>query len=247
MNSAIIVLTRGYSEKERYSILIKRNKLLEKYYNKNISYIIFHEGNISENHQEYIQLHTIIPLIFINVSKSFRKEKIDFYPPTNKFGLGYRNMCNFWFCECWTYLTAYNKILRIDEDCFYNSDYNDIFNILDDKVAVYGKWAGDVQFVTQGLQEFTKKFMSQHNKKPLNNRIGGPYTNVIGLNLKEIRKNILLTQYIKAIKESNNIYIYRWGDLPLWGEALSYCFPKNSYIESNQIKYFHGSHNIQVN
>ena len=28
------------------------------------------------------------------------------------------------------YLTDYNKILRIDEDCFYESDYNNVFNIL---------------------------------------------------------------------------------------------------------------------
>ena len=130
MDSAIVVLTRGYSKKEEYSKLIKRNKKLERYYNKNISYIIFHEGNISENHQEYIQLHTIIPLIFVNVSKSFRTDKIDFYPPTMECSLGYRNMCNFWFCDFWMYLTDYNKILRIDEDCFYESNYNNIFNIL---------------------------------------------------------------------------------------------------------------------
>ena len=204
--NAVVVLTRGYSEKKGYSQLLKRNRELERYYNKNkkSSYIIFHEGNISENHQEYIQLQTIIPLNFINVSKSFRKEKIDFYPPTKRFGLGYRNMCNFWFCEFWTYLTDYNKILRIDEDCFYNLDYNDVFDILDDKVAVYGKWSGDFTFVTKGLQEFTKNFMSQHNKKPLNNSVGGPYTNVLGLNLKKLRQNVLLTQYIKSIKKSDS-------------------------------------------
>ncbi len=71
--------------------------------------------------------------------------------------------------------------------------------------------------------------MRQHNKKPLNHGIGGPYTNVVGLNLKEMRKNVLLTQYIKSIKKTDNIYIYRWGDHPLWGEALLYCIPKNSY------------------
>ena len=246
MDTAVVVLTRGYSKKEGYSTLIKRNKKLERYYNKNIRYIIFHEGNISENHQEYIQLQTIIPLNFVNVSKSFRTEKIDFYPPTSRFSLDYRNMCNFWFCDFWMYLTDYNKILRIDEDCFYESDYNNVFNILDDKVAVYGLWSGDEEFVTKGLQDFTKTFMYQHNKKPLKNKIGGPYTNVLGLNLKEMRKNMLLTQYIKTVKKSDNIYIYRWGDLPLWGEALSYCFPINSYTKSNQIQYYHGSHNKEI-
>jgi len=43
MNNAVVLLTRGYSNKEKYFLLLKRNKMLEKYYNKNISYIIFHE------------------------------------------------------------------------------------------------------------------------------------------------------------------------------------------------------------
>ena len=33
-------LTRGYSKKEEYNMLLKRNKMLEKYHNKSISYII---------------------------------------------------------------------------------------------------------------------------------------------------------------------------------------------------------------
>ena len=34
MDSAVLVLTRGYSKKKGYSKLIKRNKKLERYYNK---------------------------------------------------------------------------------------------------------------------------------------------------------------------------------------------------------------------
>ena len=34
MDYAVVVLTRGYSKKEGYSKLLKRNKMLEKYYNK---------------------------------------------------------------------------------------------------------------------------------------------------------------------------------------------------------------------
>lgn len=244
---AIVVLTRGYDEKKHYNSLLKRNKDLEKYYNKDISYIIFHEGNIPKDHQKYIQYNTIIPLKFIDVSASFRNDEIQFYGPTNGFHMGYRNMCNFWFCDFWKYLPNYNKIIRIDEDCFYYSDYNRIFNMLDDKVCVYGKWDRDEDFVTVGLKDYTKNFMINNNKKALEHDVGGPYTNVLGLNLYEMRKNNLLLEYIQYIKKSDNIYIYRWGDLPLWGEALLYCFPKNSYSESNQISYYHLSHRQGVN
>lgn len=245
--NAVVALTRGYNELSKYDHIIKRNKCLEKYFNKNISYIICHEGNISQEHQQYIQTKTLIPLIFIDVLQSFLNENIDFYPPTKKFKMGYRNMCNFWFCDFWKYLEHYDKIIRIDEDCFYNSDYSQLFSILDEKVAVYGEWTKDDAVYTKGIQNFTKKFMMQHNIKPKNHGVGGPYTNVIGLNLKNMRENKLLIEYIEAVKKTNNIYIYRWGDLPLWGEALNYCFLNTEHRMLKNIKYYHGSHKKKVN
>lgn len=247
--NALVVLTRGYSNKKGYDKLLERNKCLEKFHNKNIIYIIFHEGNITDDHQQYIQANTILSLIFIDVSESFRKDKIDFYNPTwpIQFGLGYRNMCNFWFCDFWNYLQKYDKILRIDEDCSYYSDYNRVFELLDKKSVVYGNWANDDAFVTKGLNDFTQRFMIEKNIKIKRRSPSGPYTNVLGLNLHELRKNILLKEYIYSIKKSNNIYNHRWGDLPLWGEALTYMFPDISHICSNQLQYYHGSHQQHVN
>ena len=42
-------------------------------------------------------------------------------------------------------------------------------------------------FVEIMLKKGIKPKLLIHNKKPLNHGIGGPYTNVIGLNLKEMR------------------------------------------------------------
>lgn len=244
---AVVVLTRGYKNKNQYKNLLDRNKYLEKFYDKNLDYIIFHEGNITKEHQKYIQNNTKIPLIFINVSKSFKKDKVNFYPPTKRFNLGYRNMCNFWFCEFWKYVQEYDKIIRIDEDCNYYTNYNDIFKLLHNKVAIYGNWANDAKFVTEGLNNFTINFLKKKGIKYKTRSPSGPYTNVIGLNLNLCRKNKLLSQYISDIKESNKIYIYRWGDLPLWGEALKYLFKPEEYTLNKNIKYFHKSHNSKIN
>ena len=43
------------------------------------------------------------------------------------------------------------------------------------------------------------------------------------------------------------IYIYRWGDLPLWGEVISYFYDKSDYLIYNKINYYHGSLNTYVN
>jgi hypothetical protein len=124
-----------------------------------------------------------------------------------------------------------------------------LFKTVENKIAVYGMWAKDHDFVTHGLNLFTKDFI----KKQLNPQIpvidhgpSGPYTNVIGLNLKQLRENNLIQKYIEKVKESNCIYIYRWGDLPLWGEVLYYFCDRSMYINNNKIKYYHGSHNIYV-
>ena len=166
----------------------------------------------------------------------------------DKFKLGYRNMCNFWFCNFWKYLKEYDKILRIDEDCYYYSDYNKVFKLLNNKVFVYGGRTGDKDFVTKGLNNFTLDFMKQNNIKNIYRRSpSGPLTHVIGINLDRCRKNTLLTKYISSIKTSNNIYVYRWGDLPLWGESIEYFFENKDRLSTSKIQYYHESHKARIN
>lgn len=247
--NAVVVLTRGYKKREKYDTLIQRNLKLENFRNDNIDYIIFHEGNINEDDQEYINSKTnLLKFKFINVSECFRSDDIKFYEPTKNFNLGYRNMCNFWFCGFWKYVDMYDKILRIDEDCIFNSDYNMIFDIINENnVACYGKWSIDFPFVTKGLNDFTLNFLRNNNIDASKKSPSGPYTNVYALNIRKLKENKLLKSYINEVYNSNNIYIYRWGDLPLWGEVLTYFYDKNQHEKSSEIKYYHGSHKESVN
>jgi hypothetical protein len=248
-NKAIVVLTRGYKDKAQYKQLIARNTHLEKYANSDIDYIIFHEGNIDQDHQHYISNFTPkLKITFVDVSKDFRTATMEFYQPTASFNMGYRNMCSFWFVEFWKYVTSYSYILRIDEDCLYYSDPTQVLTMLEgsNKVAAFGEFSNDHESVTKGLNQFTLDFLHQKGIRPPPAQPSGPYTNVIGLNLTLLRKNVMLMEYIKAVKLSNNIYIYRWGDLPLWGEVLRYMYADKDYAVDPTIHYFHGSHKKQV-
>ena len=49
------------------------------------------------------------------------------------------------------------------------------------------------------------------------------------------------------IDASGMIYKRRWGDLPLWGEAIYYIFGDDTLIIDTDIKYFHESHHANVN
>tara|TARA_A100001015_G_C14880607_1_gene668261 strand:+ start:177 stop:1082 length:906 start_codon:yes stop_codon:yes gene_type:complete len=252
--NAIIVLTRGYKTLKEYNKLITRNKYIQKYFNPNIDYLIFHEGNIPSSHQKYIYSKTPkLNLKFINVSNEFKwdipcKEACSDLGHLNT---GYRNMCRFWIIGFWKYVKSYNKVFRIDEDCNYYSDYNKIFKLLNNKVCVYGLYTGDEDYVTIGLNNFTRNFLKKNNGNNRNNiesrNPSGPYTNVIGFNLEKLRENQLLKRYLRDLDKSNNIYYYRWGDLPLWGEVLHYMYNKDDYLETKDISYYHGSHGNAVN
>jgi hypothetical protein len=247
VTKAIVVLSRGYDELSRFENLIKRNKHLEKYVGNQTDFIIFHEGNIDDDTQAYISKHTPqLHCKFINVSREFRRDEIEFYAPTQRFKMGYRNMCSFWFIGFWKYVSDYDYVLRIDEDVMYYSNPNNVFNHLKNNVVVFAKLQSDAAFVTKGLNDFTKHFFANRRKTIPSASPRGPYTNVIGFNMPLLRNNSILKEYIHDVEKSNNIYIYRWGDLPLWGEVLRYMYSVNQYIEDKTIRYFHGSHNAHI-
>uniref|UniRef100_A0A6C0D884 Uncharacterized protein n=1 Tax=viral metagenome TaxID=1070528 RepID=A0A6C0D884_9ZZZZ len=256
--TAVVVLTRGYNNLQQYNTLIQRNisivKKMGNMFNK-IDILIFHEGNILVSHQQFISKFTpLLNIKFIYIKEhAFKDDKktISFFEPTKSFGLNYRHMCSFWFVDFWNYVKEYDMILRIDEDCIIDFNIPELFFVLQNKSVVYGEWTRDKDFVTYGLNNYTKKFIGEHihknANKPIFNHIpSGPYTNVFGLNLKILRENRLIQNYIQKIKDSNFIYIFRWGDLPLWGEALFYFCDPEQYYRFEKIKYFHGSHNYYV-
>jgi hypothetical protein len=252
---AVAVLTRGYQNLQEYSTLIKRNTSI---YNnlgslQGIEMLIFHEGNILESHQQYIAKFTpSLNFKFICIKEhAFKEEKkeISVFEPTKSFGLNYRHMCSFWFVDFWNFVKDYDLILRVDEDCIINFNIPELFYNLQTKTVVYGSWTRDHDFVTHGLNKFTQKFIKENMKitQPIiPHRPSGPYTNVLGLNLTQLRANTLAQKYIENVKNMDYIYIFRWGDLPLWGELLFYFCNPNNYSKFHKIKYFHGSHNFHV-
>jgi hypothetical protein len=254
--NAITVLTRGYDSNEKYLSLINRNKGISKnLINKDIDIVIFHEGNITDIQQNYIKNETPdLKIIFTDISEfAFKKEneEIPFYKSYDKNinpPKGYRHMCHFWFIDFLKYCENYNYILRIDEDCFIDFNIDEIFDLLPNKLIIAGMNVEDENDVVYGLNNFTLKFLINNNLNNIKPRlVDGPYTNIFALNLIKVRNNELILKYMESIDNSKNIYVYRWGDLPLWGEVLHYICEPNDYLITDKIKYFHGSLITYVN
>lgn len=255
--ACISVLTRGYKNNNEYDTLCKRNKSIEIHLDdKDTDILIFHEGNITIEQQSYISNQTpLLHIIFIDISPiAFKKEKerIPFSAETLGASIGYRHMCSFWFVDFWKLVMNYDFLLRIDEDCVMESTIDTIFSQLHTYLFVAGHYENDMDHVTRGLNQFTLTFI-QHNSrqymftetKP--KQPAGPYTNVIGLSLTELRKNNILMKYIQEIDSSTMIYERRWGDLPLWGEVIYYICGNHSLLLDPHLTYFHGSHNKKIN
>jgi hypothetical protein len=259
MKKCIAVLTRGYSDFGNYWMLITRNKHIEENLtDKTTDILIFHEGNITE--QQQIEIANYTPLLnikFVNISSNaFKKEKesIQFYEPTSGYGIGYRHMCSFWFVDFWNFVSEYDYLVRIDEDCYVNSNIDYVFTNLNNYYIITGRYYVDDDFVTVGLNQLTRDFINKNSdsgyifkKNTEKHPSDGPYTNFIGLSLNILRTNNMLVKYVQEVDSSNQIYEKRWGDLPLWGEVVDYIVGTEKLFIDNTVKYFHGSHKIQVN
>ncbi len=256
--NAVVVLTRGYDNLEKYDSLIKRNEaIFTKFYSKlkNVYFdiIIFHEGNILIEHQKYIQSKTPdLPLKFINITFHTNNMVNNICPPTElskRFTNGYKNMCYFWSIDFLEQLKEYNYIIRIDEDCIINELDNNIIDKYTKNNIMFSSAKyelSDDPNVMLGMDDLFTNFLSENNlfKK---NELKMPYTNFMIINIPFFHKNTLVQQILNKIKETNCIFSNRWGDLPIWGYILSYLIDKTHFIEDKSITYFHGSHNTKIN
>ena len=243
MKKAIAVLSRGHKNNEDYSGLILRNKFIEENIKDNYDILIFNEGDITKEQQRYIQSKTVLDLKFVSITPFEPIPGVIFDSDTVIFGWGYRHMCNFWFIDFLNYVKEYDLMLRIDDDCIIRSNIDDIFKELEDYVCVYGDWRDDYENVTKHLNSFSVETIGGTIKQ---RDPSGPYTNVVGFNLIKLRDSVSFLKFLNTLKKSNNIFIYRWGDLPLWGEVLSYIFTQKEH-KKMLIKYYHGSHIDFVN
>jgi len=258
--NAVVVLTKGYPNIKGYTNLINRNRYIsvnfyQKLANPNeYDIIIFHEGNISEKQQQYIQSQSPrIPLSFRTVEFVTNNSVCALCPPTelsNRFSMGYKNMCYFWAIRFLNFLKDYDYIIRIDEDCkLFSIDSNIINNYKENNIVFSSPYfqGEDDAPVVVGMHNFFNRYLNSKNITPLNTNITCPYTNVMIFNIPYFNSNNVVKEVLALIENTNCIFSNRWGDLPIWGYILSYLIDKKYYVEDKNIKYFHGSHDKTLN
>lgn len=264
--TVICVLTKGYSDTSEYNQLVNRNNALASTLGhdaKLFDYFFFHEGNIPDAHQAFIQASTpALQMTFINVADDFVRELVpssnsnEFCHSTwlsDSFPFGYKCMCRFWLHRFLQYTTDYKYVIRVDEDCVVQGlPLAQITNDMHDNNQYYMTpvfVGADEPDVVVGLNEFVENFIASNAscdiQTPVYDR--NPYTNVAIFDADYFRNSNLIMAFCDAVDKSGSIFINRWGDLPLWGVILSCFVPDVHYGVDTRIKYLHGSHALHIN
>jgi hypothetical protein len=268
---AISVLTKGYDDVNKYQMLINRNNTIFDKIVNNSSYefdiIIFHEGNISSDHQSYISSRSKLPLIFKDVKNcgggnafddNKNKVNMELCPPTREssaYPIGYKHMCHFWSIDLFEYLSDYKYTIRIDEDVLIDNFGDHILDKIINEdikfsVALARHYMGhlDNPDVMVGLQRLTEEFYEKNNLNPNIEfkDILGCYTNFMIVDLEYFTNNKLIQSFLQDVEDSHGIYSNRWGDASIWG-IIGYALMDEPVYILDMVSYYHGSHDLYVN
>ena len=243
-HSACFLLTRGYpfKKKHHYLLLIRRNLAARRVLIKTfpiLDFLIFHEGNISKFDQFFIKIFSLnLHLRFMDVSKHFKVVDSMVWTGESEFSLGYSFMCRFQYLHIWKYLSEYEWVIRVDEDCVLKS----VPRIEDLSVFTVGAVSKESHARTN---ETLPIFLHSLNVSEFyDHRF--PYTNVF-----ITKPSIWLDHSLQIFLETIGNHPYslenRWGDLPVLGVAAKKYF---NWDWKEGIKpgltYWHRSHGHQV-
>jgi hypothetical protein len=226
----ITALTRGYKDISGYATLIERNKALDKFFNGKYPLILFHEGNISSRQQRYIADQT-------------PNQRIEFLNIADRWQGGYEGMCRFHMWDMWEVCQHYEMVLRVDEDCIISEMATDPFEMMGDNVYLKSCYWGESHSETNATLPQEIENLTQRNRENFyNNKF--VYTNV-SLARPSFWRSGEVGSVLKALSYMPDQRKNRWGDLPVLGSLLN-IYAKDKVGTLTGMKYFHGTHNVQV-
>jgi len=214
--------------------------------------IIWHEGNIPEEHQRYIADQDLNDdLRFVDVSRVFRlpitiKEK----DLVEGWAVGYRLMCRFHSFYIWRYTRQFDYVMRLDEDCTLISSAGDPIELLaevqgDFAAAVFTKESHILTNHTLAVfvQNFIASVRGNMDASPYNQDF--PYTNLY-VTRTAFWRQPEVDQFLDAVRRERDSLRFRWGDLPVLGVALNMFAAPDKVYRLSGIGYKHGSHNSTI-
>ena len=274
---AIFALTRGYSSFQDYSLLIQRTSSLRQHIKPSIKhsfdFLLFHEGNITAEHQKRLQDFSNTSIKFVDIHAMFTSwnETNPYVSPVGPLGsflvkaspsdidtgiawpTGYRNMCYFYAHLCIDILNTlgYELALRVDEDCTISTSLNLAWDELaNDKNSLIGTPAMFEESHSKTNKVLPKLLKLSgvsfwHKWLDLYEQ-NSPmvYSNVNLYFIRNICTNLHCKRFRNTVEASAIIHRFRVGDAPLLFWLSQ--VNKNGLKLINNIEYKHHSHTYDV-
>lgn len=259
MENAFILLSKNNVNKHQVTdCLTSLHENYNKYYNNKI--VIFHEEGF-DNDIAFINGLNIPNIVYYKVTLQepieFLNDSYDVKWPrkeTSKFNaLKYSNMCSFFAHEVFQHCInlGIKTYCRLDTDSIMTSKINyNIFDDLNKNDLVYGYIIEQREFqhVVIELNNFIAEYIKTHNITPkFYNRLLDQfgqynfrcfYNNFELLNIEKFYTPEV-RQLLDLIKQSKNIYHYRWGDAPIRTFIFSLFFEEHTIKKYVDIDYTH--------
>lgn len=225
--------------------LLKKNFLT--YYTYDV--IVFHESNFNRVMKIFLRLLFNIKFIEITLNEYYFKniENIKIDPELQRFGIGYRSMCYFFFFDVFKYLGDYKYYCRLDTDSFLINKVNfDFFKYMESKNLSYGYIAEifESSAAVKGIDTFLTELnlfdLVNSQKLFTNNKYNLRcfYTNFEIMEI-DILNNDRIASFINKIIRSNNIFNLRWGDAPLRTLMIGLYLDQSKIVRFKSIDYRH--------
>lgn len=257
-NSFILLSKNNVNKQDITNCLMSLHENYNKYYGNKI--VIFHEDGF-ENDMRYINNlnipNIVYQKVFLQEPVEFLNESYDVKWPRGEMtklkSLKYSNMCSFFahdvFEECKK--IGIKTYCRLDTDSVITNKIN--YNIFDNMLQqnlVYGYIIEQKEcwHVVLELNNFVKQYIQQNNIIPTfynklldnskNYNYRCFYNNFELLNIDRFHTPEV-QNFLQSIKQSKNIYHYRWGDAPIRTLVCSLFFPESKIKKYIDIDYTH--------
>lgn len=226
MNNAIVLLCRGHHSLKGYDSLIARNKAINEFIGNKYPLLIFNEGDITPEQQEYINSQTPeLNIIYKDISNIFRKK--------------YEGMCAFYAIQVWELCSEYDYIMRLDDDVIITACPENPFQMGNNVYLRSVYFAESHSETNATLPQAIEKLTGVSKEDFYNDKF--VYTNGSVSSVKFWLSEPVYP-ILKEIAMSNAQLENRWGDLPILGSLLN-IYAKDRVGCLTGLTYSHLSHN----
>jgi hypothetical protein len=218
------------------------------------------------NDQGLNEIDTVqnVTVRYVDVTKYFRvfPEGFDHrnHSPTwsKRESWSYQHMCRFFSLSIWEVpdLFPYGKLLRLDSDSQLLPVSQNPFFIVNDRAYMISSLGRDDAEVTVGLPAFGDSFLRYDQKTPENQKSYQAFviekycercdvllyqTNFWVINVQRFLELPGLLRFFTMVEASYGIYLYRWGDAPMFYLILAIAAkPEDLVMIPSSWNYTHG-------